>query len=41
VPNVLDLDPLAASCRLNDRPARVRGKLVWPDRAMREAVAAL
>ena len=41
VPNVLDLDPLAVSCDLNDRPATVHGKLVWPDRAMREAVAAL
>jgi len=41
VANVLDLDPLAVSCRLNDRPATVHGKLVWPDRAMREAVAAL
>jgi len=41
VPNVMDLDPLAVSCRLNGRPATVRGKLVWPDKAMREAVAAL
>lgn len=41
VSNVLDLDPLAVSCRLNERPATVRGKWIWPDRAMREAVAAL
>jgi len=37
----MDLDPLAVSCRLNGRPATVRGKLVWPDKAMLERVAAL
>jgi hypothetical protein len=41
VPNVMELDPLAVSCRLNERPATVHGKLVWPDRAMRKAVAGL
>ncbi|MDP2199884.1 MAG: hypothetical protein Q8K01_14970 [Sulfurimicrobium sp.] len=41
VPNVMDLDPLAMSCRLNERPATVYGKLVWPDRAMLEVVAGL
>ncbi len=41
VPNVMDLDPVAVSCRLNKRPATVYGKLVWPDRAMREQVQAL
>ncbi|PWB52428.1 MAG: hypothetical protein C3F18_08245 [Nitrosomonadales bacterium] len=41
VPNVMDLDPLAVSCRLNERPATVHGKLVWPDKAMLEAVARL
>lgn len=41
VPNVMDLDPLAMSCRLNERPATVYGKLVWPDRAMLEAVTRL
>lgn len=40
-PNVLDVDPAAAACWLNKRPARMRDDLVWPDRAMREAVAAL
>lgn len=39
VPNVMDLDPLAMSCRLNDRPATVYGKCVWPEKAMLEAVA--
>lgn len=28
VPNVLELDSLAVSTRLNERPATVRGKLV-------------
>jgi hypothetical protein len=41
VPNVMDLNPLAMSCRLNERPATVYGKLVWPDRAMLEVVARL
>lgn len=41
VPNVMDLDPLAMSCRLNERPVTVYGKLVWPDRAMLEVVARL
>jgi len=39
VPNVMDLDALAVSCRLNERPTTVYGKCVWPDKAMREAVA--
>jgi hypothetical protein len=39
VPNVMDLDPLAMSCHLNERPATVYGKCVWPDKAMLEAVA--
>lgn len=41
VPNVPGADPLAASCWLNERPATVYGKCIWPDRAMREAVGAL
>ena len=41
VPNVMDLDPLAVSCRLNQRPTTVRGKWLWPDKAMNELVAAL
>lgn len=41
VTNVMDLDPFAMSCKLNERPATVYGKVVWPDRAMLEAVAAL
>lgn len=39
VPDVMALDPLAASCRLNERPATVYGKVVWPARAMLAAVA--
>lgn len=39
--NVMNLDPLAMSCRLNERPATVYGKWLHPDRAMLEAVAAL
>jgi hypothetical protein len=39
--NVMDLDAVAVSCTLNGRPATVHGRLVWPDRAMREAVSAL
>lgn len=39
VPDVMLLDPLAVACHVNDRPATVHGKVVWPDRAMREAVA--
>lgn len=40
-PNVLDIDPLALSFRLNERPTMARGVLVWPDRAMRQLVEAL
>jgi hypothetical protein len=39
VPDVMDLDPVAASRHLNERPATVYGKWVWPDKAMLEAVA--
>ncbi len=41
IANVMDLDPLAVSCELNHRPATVYGKLVWPGKAMLEAVARL
>lgn len=41
VADVMDIDPVAASRHLNKRPAGVHGKLVWPDRAMLEAVARL
>lgn len=41
VSNVLELDPLKVSCWLNERPTTVYGKWLWPDRAMREAVAGL
>ena len=41
VPNVMELDPVTVSHRLNERPATIYGKLVWPDRAMRACVEAL
>jgi len=41
VPNVMELDPLAAAAWLNDRPARMRGELIWPGPAMRARVEAL
>lgn len=41
VPNVMDIDPLAMSCRLNERPVTAHGKFMWPSRAMQEAMAAL
>jgi len=41
VPNVMELDPLAVSCKLCHRPVTVYGKLLWPEKAMLEAVAAL
>jgi len=39
VPNVMDLDPLAMSCRLNERPATIYGKRVRPEKAMLEVAA--
>ena len=39
VPNVMELDPIAVSCKLSDRPATIRGKWIWPKKAMLEAVA--
>lgn len=41
VANVMDLDPIATSCKLSNRPATIRGKWLWPDKAMLEQVAAL
>ncbi len=38
VPNVLDLDPLAISYELNQRPCRVGKALIWPAEAMRKLV---
>ena len=40
LPNVMDLDPLAVAVRLNERPTRVRGKWLWPAKAMLERVTA-
>lgn len=39
--NVMDIDPVVASCTLNRRPATVHGSLIWPDQAMLETVTAL
>jgi len=39
--NVVNLDPLAVSCQLNERPGTVYGRWVWPAKAMLEAVANL
>jgi hypothetical protein len=41
VPNVMVLDPLAAAAWLNDRPAKVYGKQIWPGPAIGERVEAL
>ena len=41
VPHVLELDPVATSCRLNERPATVYGKCLYPDRDMLALVARL
>lgn len=41
VSNVMELDPLKVSCWLNERPTTVYGKVLWPEQAMREAVAVL
>jgi hypothetical protein len=37
---VIDLDPLAVSCELSHRPTTIRGKSLWPDLVMLEAVTA-
>jgi len=41
VSNVMELDPITVSCKLSHRPATIYGKLVWPGKAMLEAVARL
>jgi hypothetical protein len=38
VANVLDLDPIAISHELNQRPCRVGRTLIWPTEAMRKLV---
>ncbi|OGQ97781.1 MAG: hypothetical protein A2521_02465 [Deltaproteobacteria bacterium RIFOXYD12_FULL_57_12] len=38
---VIDLDPLAVSCRVSHRPTTIHGKSLWPDLVMLEAVAQL
>ena len=39
LPNVMDLDPLAVSRRLNERPTTVKGRFQHPDVLMRQIVA--
>ena len=39
--NVMELEPIAISRWLNERPCRVYNRLVWPGQAMREIVEAL
>jgi hypothetical protein len=39
--NVMDMDPLAVSRWLNERPVTVRGKTLWPAKAMQRIVAEL
>lgn len=39
--NVMEFDPIATSCRLCHRPVTIRGKWLWPEKAMLEKVAAL
>ncbi len=41
VANMMELNPVAVSCKLSHRPATIRGKWLWPDKAMLEAVARL
>ena len=39
--NVMELDPITTSLRLNNRPCTVHKTWIWPDKAMREIVKAL
>jgi hypothetical protein len=41
VPNVMDLDPIAVSIGLNERPVTIRGQWIYPAKVMREMVEAL
>lgn len=38
VPDVMELDPLAVSVQLNERPVSVHGKWLWPAKVMRARV---
>ena len=40
-PHVLDLDPVAVSCRASRRPTWIRRRSIWPDKRMLELVATL
>jgi hypothetical protein len=39
--NVMELDPIATSRWLNERPCRIYNRLVWPEQAMQEIVEQL
>jgi len=41
VPNVLDLDPIAASARVTQRPATIAGEWIQPDVELLKLVHAL
>ncbi len=38
VENVMELDPVAVSCDLTKRPTAIKGKWLWPDKAMLDLV---
>lgn len=41
VSNPLELDPVKVALRLNERPAAVKGRWLWPNREMLELVGRL
>jgi len=41
LPNVMDLDPLKVSVRLNERPVTIRKKFIHPDREMQQRLTQL
>jgi hypothetical protein len=41
VENVMDLDHLATSLQLNERPVTIKGKWHWPDQEVRKVVESL
>ena len=41
IANVMECDPLALTIRLNDRPATVKGKWIFPDKTMLELIEQL
>ena len=39
--NVMELEPIGVSCRLNERPTTVKGKFHWPVKVMQQIAAEL